>query len=205
MPSIPIEISPVQRLRAMSDSACYGTAQQTVTSGAARAINGTRNASAASTLRATSAPVSPHGKPRVIRRQSFDREFSKAIPSLLRFDRHARETYKTHPFMATDLYRKVEEYSDAADTLLVSLSDAPDASNTPAQRDAVNRLIIATHALYAAFPEWATPPSPSFKDFLHSLMGKPTPLEDVQKHLNRFSTWLENKYALLDSAHNAAV
>jgi len=205
MPNIPIASSPVQRLRAMSDSTCYRRGREPATSGAAQAISGTRNASKISTSKAISAPVSPHSKSRVIRRQSFDREFSKAIPSLLRFDRHAREAYKTHPFMATDLYRKVEEYSDAAEALLGSLSDTLDASNTPAQCDTLNRLINATHALYAAFPDWATPPSPSFKDFLHNLMGKPTPLEDVQKHLNSFSSWLESKYALLNSERNDAV
>lgn len=202
MHSLSTEPSPSPRLRAMSDPARYGGDGDTVGAGAALPVHGTRNTSRASTFIAMSAPHSTDVKPRPIRKPSFDRAFSKAIPSLRRFDQHASEAYRTYPFQATNLHKKMEEYASAAQQLLAALSVDPGLSNTSCQRDALNRLINATHALIDAFPEWeqrSMASSPSLKDFLHTLMGKPKPLDDVQKHLNTFSVWLENKYALLNN------
>jgi len=214
MHTLTIEAPACGRVRTMSHPVRIGDAQDLAKAGAALPVNGTRNTSRASTSQvtvptftATSAAQSAGVNVSPIRKPSFDREFSKAIPSLRRFDQYASQAYRTYPFQATNLHKKMEEYASAAQHLLASLSFDSDVGTRPCHRLALNRLITATQALIGAFPEWeqrGMASSPSLKRFLHTLMGKPKPLDDVQKHLNQFSVWLENKYALLDTDHDAA-
>ena len=135
-----------------------------------------------------------------IRKESFCREFTKAIPALLRFDRHAAAAYESHAFSALYLRDKMDEYDCLARQLMTNISNFENGAETPCQRDILNRLISATYALIDAFPEWnqrSTSSSPTLKDFLQTLSCTRSPLSDVQKHLGKFTVWLENQRTTL--------
>jgi len=137
--------------------------------------------------------------------EAFGKAFGDANVALQKMDRKSGSTYDRFPFLAMDLRTKMEEYDSAAQRMMALLSATAHDNDPQSQRQELNRLVKAIHALIDAFPEWEqrNSSSPTLRDFLHTLTGKPSPLQEVQRRLGEFSVWLQNKSIRLGECRNA--